>query len=260
MDWDTWIGIADMRPYSSKYAPFEWRGWYDFGCGALGDMACHILGSVNMALLLDAPTHVEVLEQTDWNAHTFANQSKIRLDFPARKGMPAVKVFWYDGAEDAAYTPEDLKGEEAVIPYSKKGLEVYKKRDGVTSEQIAEYMRRTQRNGALFVGAKGYMATDTYANNVHLLPSNKWEDYESPDPLLTRSPGHYRDWIRAAKGGDPACSDFSIAGPFTEWILVGALALRLNQSLDWDVRRMKTNSSKANEMLKPTFRSGWTWT
>ena len=201
-----------------------------------------------------------MLEQTDWNEHTFANQSKIRMDFPARKGMPPVQVYWHDGAEEAAYTPEDLKGEEAVIPYSKKGLEIYKKRDGVTSEQIAEYMRRTQRNGALFVGTKGYMATDTYANNVHLLPSNKWEDYESPDPLLTRSPGHYRDWIRAAKGGDPACSDFSIAGPFTEWILVGALALRLNQSLDWDVRRMKTNSSKANEMLKPTFRRGWTWT
>jgi predicted dehydrogenase len=258
MDWDSWIGIARMRPYSSKYAPFDWRGWYDFGCGALGDMACHILGSVNMALLLEAPVAVEVLSQEGKNPHTFPTKSVIRFDFPARKTMPAVKVFWYDGATDAAYRPDALKGER-LIPVSPKTVEEWKQRGGAGAD-LAKLEARTQANGALFVGTKGYMATDTYANNVHLLPAAKWKDYEAPDPLLTRSPGHYRDWIRAAKGGEPACSDFSVAGPFTEWILLGVLALRFDGRLDWDRAKMRvTNRPEANEYIEPKPRKGWTW-
>ena len=261
MDWDTWLGIAEERPYSSDYAPFAWRGWYDFGCGALGDMACHILGSVNMALLLDAPTSVEVLEQEGKNPYTFPTKSVIRFDFPARKSMPAVKVYWYDGAKEAAFRPKGIPEGERVIPVSKKSEEAFKKRPGVTKEDWAKFEARSQSNGAVFVGSKGLMATDTYAGSVHLMPESRMEEYEMPDELLTRSPGHYRDWIRAAKGGDPACSSFSVAGPFTEWILLGVLALRFDGKLDWDRNKMKvTNRPEANDFIRPEMRKGWSWT
>ncbi len=262
MDWDTWIGIAEDRPYSDEYAPFKWRGWYDFGCGALGDMACHILGSVNMALLLGAPTSVEVLKQEGKNPHTFPTKSVIRFDFPARHGMPPVKVFWYDGAEDAAYRPPALADEPRLIPVS-PGSErrFYTEADEPrTREEIEKFEARTQANGAIFVGSKGFMSTDTYANTVQLMPQKYYRGYEMPDEWLTRSPGHYRDWIRAAKGGEPSCSDFSVAGPFTEWILLGALALRFEGKLDWNAEAMKTNRADVNELLKPTFRKGWSWT
>ncbi len=261
MDWDSWIGIAEDRPFSSEYAPFKWRGYYDFGCGALGDMACHILGSVNMALLLGAPTSVQVVKQEGKNSLTFPTKSVIRFDFPKRKTMPAVKVYWHDGMDDAAYRPKDIAKDERLIPVDPEAEEKFRSRSGLTAEAIAKFEAKTQANGALFVGSKGYMATDTYAGNVHLLPSSRMEDFEMPDPLLTRSPGHYRDWIRAAKGGDPACSNFSVAGPFTEWILLGVLALRFDRKLKWDSSRMKvTNLPEANDFIKPKFRKGWSWT
>ncbi len=259
MDWDSWLGIADDRPYSSEYAPFDWRGWYDFGCGALGDMACHILGSVNMALMLDAPTSVEVLSQDGKNPHTFPTKSVIRLDFPARAGRGPVKVFWYDGAKDAAYSPEDLKGER-LIPIQQRAIQGLVDKGDLSQKDVDRFEARTQANGALFVGDNGYMATDTYANDVHLLPRKRMDYFKMPDQWLTRSPGHYRDWIRAAKGGDPSCSNFGVAGPFTEWILLGVLALRFDGKLDWDRSRMKTNRDEANQFIKPTFRKGWTWT
>ena len=263
MDWDSWIGIAEDRPYSPEYAPFNWRGWFDFGCGALGDMACHILGSVNMALLLDAPVSVEVLSQEGKNQHTFPTKSVTRFDFPARKSMPAVKIFWYDGAEDAAYRPEALRDEPRLIPVSPQAERRFyeQAKSPRTKQEIDQFEARSQANGALFVGTKGYMATDTYANSVHLLPERYNRGFEMPDAWLTRSPGHYRDWIRAAKGGDPACSDFSVAGPFTEWILLGALALHYEGKLEWDPKAMKvTNRAEANERIRPTLRKGWSWT
>ena len=262
MDWDSWIGVAEDRPYSDEYAPFKWRGWYDFGAGALGDMACHILGSVNMGLLLGAPESIEVLEQVGKNPHTFPTKSVIRFDFPARHGMPPVKVFWYDGADDAAYRPDALKNEPRLIPVS-PGAErrFYTEAEEPRSrDDIEKYEARSQANGAIFVGEKGFMSTDTYANNVQLMPQKYYRGYEMPDEWLTRSPGHYRDWIRAAKGGEASCSDFSVAGPFTEWILLGVLALRFDGKLAWDAEKMETDRSEINELLKPTFRKGWSFT
>jgi predicted dehydrogenase len=260
MDWDAWLGIADDRPYNAEYAPFNWRGWHDFGCGALGDMACHILGSTNMALMLGAPTSVEVVSQEGKNAHTFPTKSVIRFDFPARKNMPPVKVFWYDGATDAAYRPEALRGER-LIPISERSINRMATKADRTQKDIDEFEAREQANGALFVGEKGYMATDTYAESVHLLPRRRNDYHVMPPELLTRSPGHYQDWIRAAKGGSPSCSDFSVAGPFTEWILLGVLALRFPGKLEWDQANMRvTNNEAANEFIKPTFRKGWSWT
>ena len=117
------------------------------------------------------------------------------------------------------------------------------------------------REGVVFVGEKGYLTTDTYGASVRLLPLARHEAFRLPPQVLTRSPGHHRDWIRACKGGEPACSNFSIAGPFAEWIAVGVIASRVEGKLEWDSGKMKfTNSSEANRYVHPVIRKGWSLT
>jgi hypothetical protein len=114
-------------------------------------------------------------------------------------------------------------------------------------------------NGAVFVGTKGMMATADRGEGVQLLPAERWADYELPPQLLTRSPGHMLDWVRACKGGEPSCSHFGISGPYTEWVVLGSIAFRFpNQKLEWDAANLRfTNSEEANKYVKPAFREGW---
>ena len=113
-------------------------------------------------------------------------------------------------------------------------------------------------DGSVFIGDKGIITTGTYGEQTRLLPVEKMKDYRFPPQVLTRSPGHYRDWIRACKGGEAACSNFNVAAPFTEWMLLGVIALRVEGKLEWDAAKMRfTNNSQANKYLKPTIRKGW---
>ena len=263
MEWDTWLGVANERPYSKEYAPFKWRGWFDFGCGALGDMACHILGAPNMALMLGAPTSVECIMQEGKSEFTFPKKSIIRFDFPARGAMPPVKIFWYDGMVAPPPRPSGIPDTELLgdLPRATgsqphQGQPIGEVFD--PSKPIATTAPAPRPNGSLFVGDKGFLTTGTYGENTRLVPVERMNDFKLPPALLTRSPGHYRDWIRAAKGGDPACSNFSIAGPFTEWILLGVIALRTEGKIEWDSAKMKiTNNSEANKLVKPFIRKGW---
>jgi predicted dehydrogenase len=233
LDWDTWIGVAKMRPYSPAYAPMSWRGFPDFGCGAIGDMACHIMGTPNMALKLTAPVSVECVTQEGKSEYTFPQRSVIRFDFPARHNMPAVKVFWYDSLEAQKQFPNVPAG---------------------------EMLGDSDLNGSLFVGEKGMMTTGCYGERTRLVPADKMKDYTLPPQVLTRSPGHYRDWIRACKGGAPACSNFSVAAPFVSWMLLGVIAMKYEGKLEWDAQKMRfTNNNEANKHLKPEYRKGWSW-
>ena len=295
LDWDLWLGVAAKRPYSDDYLPFSWRGFYDFGLGALGDMACHILGAPNMALRLTAPTSVECVSQEGQSDLYYPAKSVVRFDFPAREGMPPVKIFWYDAMRGEQPTfPNVPQGEilgdlprnrvgDAMPPFKPKERQI---QGGVFTEQFfdpkpetprtastapakqlspreekeAHWMSliRTGTNGSLFIGDKGMITSGTYGEWTRLLPVEKMRDYEFPPEFLPRSPGHYRDWIRACKGGAPACSNFSVSAPFTEWIGLGALAIRLNTKLEWDAEKGKiTNNPDADRMLKPTIRHGW---
>jgi len=113
-------------------------------------------------------------------------------------------------------------------------------------------------NGAVLIGTKGVMATCDRGEGVHLLPAARWADYVLPPPLLTRSPGHMLDWIRACKGGGPSCSDFSVSAPFAEWMAVGVVANRVPGKLQWDSQNLRfTNSAEANKYVQPVFRKGW---
>jgi len=267
LDWDLWLGVAQARPFTSGgaaegksgfYLPFNWRGFFDFGCGALGDMACHILGAPNMALRLGAPTSVEVIRQEGKNSLSFPSLSVIRFDFPARGAMPPLKLIWYDAMKDVPMRPAGLAEDELILG---PGLDVGRGLAPLKPQPPAagETPRRPdQANGAIFIGEKGILTTDSYAGNVRLLPSARMQDFKNPPQFLTRSPGHHRDWIRACKGGEPACSNFNIAGPFTEWILLGCIALHFEGKLIWDSSRMRfTNNSEANKYIKPVFRKGW---
>ena len=272
LDWDLWLGCAKPRPYASGgaeysrsggfYQPFNWRGFFDFGCGALGDMACHILGAPNMALMLGAPSSVEVIKQEGKNDLTFPKSSVIRFEFPARRSMPAVTLFWYDALKDAPMRPPGLAADEMLIgpPGVASRLAGGPGRAAArpAASAGAPGRRPDQANGAIFIGDKGILTTDTYAGTARLLPAARNDEYKLPPQLLTRSPGHHRDWIRACKGGDPACSNFNIAGPFTEWIVMGCIALHFEGKLEWDSVKMKfTNRPEANKYLKPEFRKGW---
>jgi predicted dehydrogenase len=291
LDWDLWQGISAARPYTSGgaayekerykfYQPFNWRGFFDYGCGALGDMACHILGAPNLALRLGAPSSVECIRKEGASPFMFPKQSTIRFDFPARGNMPALKVFWYDNSKSNPKIPGVPEGEflgdlpnrprptapagtppPAAPPSSYQGR-VFSWAEWTEIEPLLSNPKSLPSpNGSLFVGDKGLLTTGTYGENTRLLPIAKMKDYAFPAPLLTRSPGHHRDWIRACKGGDAACSNFDVAAPFTEWILLGVIALRVEGRLDWDSAKMRfTNNNEANRYLRPAFRKGWSLT
>jgi hypothetical protein len=297
LDWQLWLGSAVDRPFTvggegypdrggnNFYQPFNWRGFYDFGCGALGDMACHILGAPNMALKLGAPTSVECIKKEGVSDFMYPKKSVIRYDFPARGSMPPVKIFWHDGMEKTPEIPGAPAGEflgdlpsvgrrpaaagaaagtpAAAPPRPKPSGFVgpvfdY---DAFAPVMADSNPRLPSPNGSLFIGDKGMLTTGTYGENTRLLPVEKMKDYKMPQELLTRSPGHYRDWIRACKGGDPACSNFNVAAPFVEWMLLGVIALRVEGKIEYDPVKMRiTNNAEANKYLRPTFRKGWTLT
>jgi hypothetical protein len=113
-------------------------------------------------------------------------------------------------------------------------------------------------NGSVFIGTKGIMATSGRGEGVWLLPSSRWKEYKLPPPLLTRSPGHMLDWVRACKGGDPACSNFGVSAPYAEWLALSAIAFRVAGKLEWDSKNLRfTNSAEGNKYVQPMFRKGW---
>jgi predicted dehydrogenase len=297
LDWNLWLGVAQQRAYSDAYLPFVWRGFYDFGLGALGDMACHILGAPNMALRLGAPTAVECVHIEEHSDLFYPAKSVVRYEFPQRGDMPPVKIYWYDAMRDPQPNfqgaPQgeilgDLPPErEPVIrsPYKPAERQI---QGGVftdayfTPREIPEAPKHARRepekpmteqqkkeakwmsminkgtNGSLFVGDKGMITTGTYGEWTRLIPVEKMHDYEFPPEFIKRSPGHYRDWINACKGGSPACSNFSVSAPFTEWVALGAIAIRLNTRLEWDAENVRiTNNEAANALLRPYIREGW---
>ena len=231
LDWDAWLGGSMPRPYSPAYLPKKWRGYPDFGCGAIGDMACHIMGTPNMAMRLGAPSSVECIKKIGPSKFCYPQQTVMRFDFPARGAMPPVKIFWYDSLK------EQLKF------------------DGVPA---GELIGDKDLNGSLFIGEKGMVTTGCYGERTRLMPNAKMKDYKLPAQVLTRSPGHYADWIRACKGGEPSCSNFSVAAPFVQWMLLGVIAMKFEGKLEWDAQKKQfSNNKAANEYLKPKFRKGW---
>ena len=236
LHWDEWIGPAPFRDYHDGLHSFKWRGWWDFGCGALGDMACHIMDGAFWALKLGYPTGVECLEASDPVGETFPRSSVIRWDFPARGEMPPVKVFWYDGGKKPK-PPKDL-----------------------------EPGRKLDNNGYTFyIGDKGAMYTGCYGGGVRIVPETKYQEYVKehgmPEKTIPRSGGYHKDFLDACKGGKPASSNFDYAGPLTETVLIGNLSLKAGagKKLEWDAPNMKvTNLSELDQYVRYEYRKSWT--
>jgi hypothetical protein len=299
LDWDLWLGIAASRPFTSGgeayanmhsrtygpvpmgfYLPFNWRGFFDFGSGPLGDMACHLLGAPHMALRLTAPTSVECIKKEGTSPIQFPKQSVTRFQFPARGAMPPVTLFWYDNATGPMYRPAGIPESEPLIggagAFGRPPMPAGAARGATTAAPGAPGNATAgrgapprgragtpgaPREGVVFVGDKGFLTTDTYGGSVRLLPQARHEAYKLPPQSLTRSPGHHRDWLRACKGGEAACSNFSVSGPFAEWIVMGVIAARVEGKLEWDSAKLKfTNSPEANRYVHPEVRKGWSLT
>jgi predicted dehydrogenase len=228
LDWDLWLGPAPERPYHPAYVPFAWRGWWDFGTGALGDIGCHSIDPIWRALKLKAPLSVEAA-CTLVNNETYPVASRVTYQFGPRGDMPPVKLTWYDGGMKPP-RPDELE-------------------DG----------QQFGTGGTLFVGDKGKM----FGHMV--IPESRRKEYGKPPKVLERSPGHHQEWINACKGGKPAGSNFDHAGPLAEAVLLGNVALRadLKEKLTrtrllWDSKNLKiTNLPEANKYLRRDYRPGW---
>jgi len=252
LDWNLWLGPAQVRPYLDKiYHPFNWRGWMDFGTGALGDMACHTVNMPFRALKLGYPSLVECEMASRIFPETYPLTSRIRFEFPEREGLPPLKFWWYDGtpAKDGVNSP--------MRPYP----DIVK--------DVVNLRGKLPPSGCLIVGEKGKLfAPDDYGAMFFLqlegeekfVQGSKHEAIASIPESIPRSPGHYKEWIEMIKGGPAAYSNFEIAGYLTEIILLGCIALRVGEGvkMEWDGPNMRSpNCPEAERFVKRNARTGW---
>jgi predicted dehydrogenase len=253
LHWDLWLGVAPTRPYHDGYHPFSWRGWIDFGTGAIGDMACHTANLPYRALKLDLPTSI-VAEAGDVNLETYPSWAQITFQFPERSGgeggmLPAVKFTWYEGHKDKDKKVKVLPPEDLV-----KIMEEVRQKHNI----------KDSGSGSLLVGEKGMLfSPDDYGARYFLLPEEQFKDYKKPEPTLPRN-GHGDDgmkaeWIAAIRGGPAPYSNFDIASRLTESMLLGNVAIRTTgKKLEYDAHKMKiTNNDDADKLLKTEYRTGW---
>jgi predicted dehydrogenase len=259
LDWDLWLGTAKFIDYNPAYLPFNWRGWWNFGTGALGDMACHIMDPIYRILPIDYPDSAECSVSNVWKdmwsegnyIDSCPPSSIIHLNYPRKDKKGNIKISWHDGGLLPPRPDELLPGEE------------FGNWDG----------------GVLFLGTKGKLLCDCYGDNPRLLPTKLMKEKTMPAPTLKRVPeGHYIQWVNACIAGygkGETSSPFEYAGPFTESILMGNLAIRSwmmknpaakgwgdkyigRKKLLWDAKNMKiTNFDEANQFVKREYRDGW---
>ena len=249
MDWDLWLGPAPARPFHKTYHPSFWRAWQDFGAGAMGDMACHVMDASYTVLKLGAPESIIATSgaivqpppagQRGWGVRVKYNDSYppsslIHLSYPQRGDLPPVKVHWYDGGL-LPERPADLEPE-----------------------------RRMPESGTIFVGSKGKMWCETYSESPRLIPETAMQAFTRPAKTLPRvpegRPGHEKNWLDAIRNKGQAVGHFDYAGPFTESVLLGNVALRFpGERLMWDAANMKvTNKPEADQFIQHAYKPGWT--
>ncbi len=250
LDWDAWLGPAHKRPFKDKvYHDFKWRGWYDFGTGALGDMACHTVNMPFRALKLGYPNVVECEMASRMYPETFPKTSRIRFEFPEREGWPPLKFWWYDDNPDDALKPcrPNVKAIREIV---------------TTYDELPG-------SGALIIGDKGKLfSPDDYGTQFFLSMKGK-EDFVKGDQheacknvpqTIPRSPGHMEEWFRMMKDGTPAYSNFDIAAYLAEVILLGCVALRVGEGrrMEWDGPNMTSpNLPEAAQFVRRHNRHGW---
>ena len=250
LDWDLWLGPAAMRPFKrGVYHTFKWRGWFDFGTGALGDMACHTVNMPFRALKLGYPDVVECELASRSYPETFPKTSRIRFEFPEREGLPPLKFWWYDGNPGDRLKPLRPPAD--------------------ATKEILQTMGTLPASGSLIIGEKGKLFAPDDSGAGFLVVMKDQDTYTQGDKhevvkavpqSIPRSPGHMQEWFRMMKDGTPAFSNFDIAAYLTEIILLGCVALRVGEGyqMDWDGPNMKSpNLPQAARFVKRDNRPGW---
>ena len=233
VDWEGFLGRAPQRPFSRAIHPFKWRGFRDYGCGALGDMACHIMDAAFWGLRLGAPERVELTSIEGASPVAFPKSAVVTYYFPARGAMAPLKLTWYEGGKRPPALPQ-MAGRELA------------------------------KGGQLLVGdsATVYDGND-YCNSPRIVPEARWQELRPslPPRTIPRVPGGdpHKEWTAAIRANNPqgAGSNFEYSVPFTETVCLGTLAILVGKSFTWDAKAMKTNLPEANELLFPTYRKGW---
>ena len=233
LNWDMWLGTAPAREYNHAYLPFTWRGWWDFGTGAIGDMACHTMNMPFMSLNLGAPTSIVADLATPLNAETAPEGCTVTYEFPARPNLPpgqgqlpACRLMWYERRTP----PANLFQGQKVSP-----------------------------SGCLLIGSKGTLfCASENGDQRKLLPEAAFRDYHAPQPTLPRTREHHAEWIQACKGGPPAMSNFDYSGPLTEMALLGNVAIRAGARVTWDAANLRVTPASAQRYIRREYRAGWT--
>ncbi|MCY3021196.1 MAG: Gfo/Idh/MocA family oxidoreductase [Planctomycetota bacterium] len=234
LDWDLWLGVAPERPYHPCYLPIKWRGWWDFGCGALGDIGCHVMDAAFWVLNLGEPLSIEA-EVSELREETGPKWSIITYQFPARGDKPPVKVMWHDGGKQPP-RPKDLEPDRKL----------------------------PNETWAVLYGEKGTILQDFYCSSVRIIPEAKHRELDPtkvpktlPRPPKGHAP-HMQEFIRACKGGEPGGANFEYAAALTTMVLLGNLAVRTGKKIEWDAKTQKaTNVPEVNKYLSRVPRKGW---
>ena len=234
IDWDIWTGPAPMGPYSSQIVPFKWRGYIDYGTGALGDMGAHILDHPVWSLGLGVPSSVtaEVERKTPGSEKVSHPKScKITYEFPARGDAPPVKLMWYDGSF-AMPRPENMDAK-----------------------------KKTPSSGCIYYGSEFTFMHGSHGGMPQMVADADKKKFTEPPKTMERSPGHHKEWIDACKAGDPkmAKSNFSYSAPLTELMLLGVIAAQVGNGtkLTWNRDKMTTGNAEADKLVRHKFRDGW---
>jgi hypothetical protein len=256
LDWDLWLGPAPKRPFAKDvYHPFKWRGWFDFGTGALGDMACHTVNMPFRGLKLGYPNVVECELASRIYPETFPKTSRIRFEFPEREGLPPLKFWWYDGNPKDELRP--LRPNADIL------------------REVLGMSDKVPTSGALIIGDKGKLfSPDDYGQKFFLalngdkefVPGDEHEAARAVPKTIPRLPegsldeNHMAEWLNSVKTGKPSYSNFDIAAYLAEVILLGCVAVRLgeDQRMEWDGPNMKSpNQPEAARFLTRHNRHGW---
>lgn len=253
LHWDEWIGPAPYRDYHAELHPQDWRSWWDFGEGSIGDWGCHNLDGPFMVLGAANPASVEAIRQEGGSEERFPLLNVIRWEFPRRGGGKPIQVSWYDGYA-SGFDPK-LKDEEPETAIR------FQNRPPIVAELEKKYGRQLKNGGTIYVGDKGVMYTGNYAGSPRIIPEQEHRAFPVPERKMPRVKGtHQDDFLRACKDGQPSCADFSYSGPLTEMVLLGCLAIKAGtgRKVEWDSRSLRSaNLPELNSLVRREHRKGW---
>jgi hypothetical protein len=246
MDWDTWLGVTQQHDYQKDFVNGQWRCWYDFGMGALGDWGAHLIDTAHEFLELGLPTEVTLQKGEGHNSFFYPQTSTILFRFPERKNMPALDLTWYDGVNNYPPLPEGF-GNSALDP-------------NIPPPSNGKIAPSRLNPGKIIYGKDLTFKGGSHGSTLSIIPEDKAKDMASKLPEVPASPSnHYANFLKACKGEEATRSPFHIAGPLSQVFCLGVLAQKLNAQLLFDPKtKTITNNKIANEMLVGIPpRKGW---